>query len=355
MAGAALKNVNKIYPGGAQALFDLGLTVKDGEFLVLLGPEKCGKSSVLRVLAGLEEASTGEVEIGGAAMNGVAPKDRDIAMVFQNAAIYPQMSVADNMGFGLKLRKVPQPVIDVRVREAAALLGLTDVLGKKVKQLTALQRQRTALGATIVREPKLVLLDEPLSGLDQKLRVQMRGEIAKLQARLKNTFVYATKDPVEAVALGSRIVVMKDGFMQQADTAQNLYDYPVNLFVADFLGSDLEIVRNAELVEKEGNVVLKPEEGADMVLPDPVKARIKEGYIGTGKKVTYAFRPEDKKEEGDLSRILLFDGETDFTVLGRDDGYETDEDNAERDFLPPTPQEMKERSERLFKHGKKKK
>lgn len=356
MAGAALKNVNKIYPGGTQAVFDFDLQIGDGEFLVLLGPEKCGKSTVLRMLAGLEDVSAGEIEIGGVPVNGVAPKDRDIAMVFQNAAIYQQLSVADNMGFGLKLRKVPQPVIDVRVREAAALLGLSDVLNKKAKQLTALQRQRVALGGTVVREPKLVLLDEPLSNLDTKLRVQMRGELGKLQARLKYTFVYAAKESAEAMSLATRIVVMKDGFMQQADTPKNLYDYPVNLFVADFVGSDLAIFRNARLAEEEGKIVLKPEEGADMVLPDEIVARIREGYVGTGRKVTYAFRPEDKKEEGyDLSHILLFDGETDFAILNRDGGYETDEGNAERDFIPPAPKEMRELSERLLNHVKKKK
>ena len=198
MAEVALKNVSKIYPGGAQAVYDLTLSVKDGEFFVVLGPEKCGKSTVLRLIAGLEDVSLGEVFIGENAVNGVAPKDRDIAMVFQNAAIYQQYTVAENMGFGLKLRKIPQPVIDVRVREAAALLGLTDQLYKKPKQLSALQRQRVALGGTIVREPKAVLLDDPLSGLDQKLRLQMRGEYSKLQARLKNTFVYATEDRTEA-------------------------------------------------------------------------------------------------------------------------------------------------------------
>ena len=243
---------------------------------------------------------------------------------------------------------------DVRGREAAALLGLTDQLYKKPKQLSALQRQRVALGGTIVREPKAVLLDDPLSGLDQKLRLQMRGEYSKLQARLKNTFVYATEDRTEAVALATRIAVMKDGFLQQVDTPQNLYDYPVNLFVADYLGADLEICRDAELLEEEGSVHLKAGEDTDMVLPEALTARIKEGYIGTGKKVIYALRPEDKKAE-DLTHLLLFDGENEFTVLERDGGYETDEGNAERDFLPLTPQEMKELSEKFIKKPKKKK
>ncbi len=348
MAGAALKNVCKIYPGGEQAVYDMDLKIGDGEFLVLLGPEKCGKSSVLRILAGLEEASAGDVEIGGAVVNGVAPKDRDIAMVFQNAAIYQQYTVADNMGFGLKLRKVPQPVIDVRVKEAAAILGLTDVLYKKPKQLTALQRQRVALGGTIVREPKLVLLDEPLAGLDEKLRIQMRGELIKLQARLKGTFIYATREGVEAMALGTRIVVMKDGFMQQADTPENLYNYPVCLFVADIIGHDLEIVRGATLLEEDGKLLLRKGEDADMVLPDCVRARLKEGYIGTGKEVIYAFRPEDLKEE-DTSRILLFDGETELIILERDEGYAADENNAERDFIPLPPDKMRELSQRFLK------
>ncbi len=354
MAEVALKNVSKVYPGGAQAVYDLSLTVKDGEFLVLLGPEKCGKSTVLRLVAGLEDVSLGEVFIGENMVNGVAPKDRDIAMVFQNAAVYQQYTVAENMGFGLKLRKIPQPVIDVRVREAAALLGLSDQLYKKPKQLTALQRQRISLGATIVREPKAVLLDDPLSGLDKKLRLQMRGEYGKLQARVKNTFIYATADSTEAMALATRIAVMKDGFLQQVDTPENLYDYPVNLFVADFLGADLEIARGAELIEEEDGIHLKSGEDADMVLPDAVKARLKEGYVGTGKKVIFALRPEDKKED-DLTKLLLFDDETEFTILERDEGYEEDEGNAERDFMPLTPQEMKTLSEKFIKKNKKKK
>lgn len=354
MAEVTLKNVNKVYPGGEQAVYDLSLKVRDGEFFVLLGPEKCGKSTVIRLIAGLEDVTDGEVEIGGAAMNGVAPKDRDIAVVFQSAMLYQQYTVAENMGFGLKLRKMPQPVIDVRVKEAAALLGLSDQLSKKPKQLTALQRQRVSLGGTIVREPKAVLFDEPLSGLDQKLRLQMRGEYGKLHARLKGTFILATRDSAEAMALATRIAVMKDGFLQQVDTPQNLYEYPVDLFVADFLIADLEICRDATLVEEEGELHLKGAD-ADMVLPDAVKARLKEGYIGTGKKVTYAFRPEDKKEEADLAHILLFDGETDLSILGRDEGYETDEGNEERDFVPLPPKEMQRLAARFLKHPAKKK
>ena len=237
MSGLLLKGINKVYPSGVQAVFDFCLDIRDKEFIVLVGPSGCGKSTTLRMIAGLEEISSGELYIDGKLVNDVVPKDRDIAMVFQNYALYPHMSVYDNMAFGLKLRKVPKEIIDQKVKAAAEILGITDYLSRKPKALSGGQRQRVALGRTIVREPKVFLLDEPLSNLDAKLRASMRTEISKLHARLATTFIYVTHDQVEAMTMGTRIVVMKDGFMQQVDTPQNLYDYPVNLFVAGFIGT----------------------------------------------------------------------------------------------------------------------
>ena len=224
MASLLLKGIYKVYPSGVTAVTDFNLDIKDKEFIVFVGPSGCGKSTTLRMIAGLEEISKGELYIDGKLVNDVVPKDRDIAMVFQNYALYPHMTVYDNMAFGLKLRKVPKQIIDERVKEAAAILGITDYLTRKPKALSGGQRQRVALGRAIVREPKVFLLDEPLSNLDAKLRAQMRTEISKLHARLATTFIYVTHDQVEAMTMGTRIVVMKDGFMQQVDTPQNLYD-----------------------------------------------------------------------------------------------------------------------------------
>ena len=237
MASLLLKGIYKVYPSGVTAVTDFNLDIKDKEFIVFVGPSGCGKSTTLRMIAGLEEISKGELYIDGKLVNDVVPKDRDIAMVFQNYALYPHMTVYDNMAFGLKLRKVPKQIIDERVKEAAAILGITDYLTRKPKALSGGQRQRVALGRAIVREPKVFLLDEPLSNLDAKLRAQMRTEISKLHARLATTFIYVTHDQVEAMTMGTRIVVMKDGFMQQVDTPQNLYDYPINQFVAGFIGT----------------------------------------------------------------------------------------------------------------------
>ena len=237
MASVTLKHIYKIYQGGVTAVSDFTLDIEDKEFIVLVGPSGCGKSTTLRMVAGLEEISEGELYIGDKLVNDVAPKDRDIAMVFQNYALYPHMTVYDNMAFGLKLRKTPKAEIDKRVREAAKILDIEHLLSRKPKALSGGQRQRVALGRAIVREPKVFLMDEPLSNLDAKLRVQMRTEITKLHHRLQTTFIYVTHDQTEAMTMGSRIVVMKDGFIQQVDTPQNLYDYPGNLFVAGFIGS----------------------------------------------------------------------------------------------------------------------
>ena len=296
MSGLLLKGINKVYPSGVQAVFDFCLDIRDKEFIVLVGPSGCGKSTTLRMIAGLEEISSGELYIDGKLVNDVVPKDRDIAMVFQNYALYPHMSVYDNMAFGLKLRKVPKEVIDQKVKAAAEILGITDYLSRKPKALSGGQRQRVALGRTIVREPKVFLLDEPLSNLDAKLRASMRTEISKLHARLATTFIYVTHDQIEAMTMGTRIVVMKDGFMQQVDTPQNLYDYPVNLFVASFIGTpQMNFFKEATLTGSPDSVSVNIVGGNSIRLPNSVSARIKniDEYLNTEKKVTLGVRPED--------------------------------------------------------------
>ncbi len=251
MASLSLRNVYKRYPGGVTAVSDFNLEIKDKEFIILVGPSGCGKSTTLRMVAGLEEISDGEIYIGDRLVNDVAPKDRDIAMVFQNYALYPHMTVFDNMAFGLKLRKTPKEEIKRRVEEAARILDIAHLLERKPKALSGGQRQRVALGRAIVREPKVFLLDEPLSNLDAKLRAQMRTEISKLHQRLGTTFIYVTHDQTEAMTMGTRIVVMKSGVVQQVDTPNNLYLYPCNLFVAGFIGSPQMNFLEAKLL-KEG-------------------------------------------------------------------------------------------------------
>ena len=237
MAGLTLKGIYKKYPGGVVAVSDVNLEIRDKEFIVLVGPSGCGKSTTLRMIAGLEEISEGELYIGDRLVNDIAPKDRDIAMVFQNYALYPHMTVFDNMAFGLKLRKVPKDEIERKVNEAAKILDLTHLLDRKPKAMSGGQRQRVALGRAIVRSPKVFLLDEPLSNLDAKLRAQMRTELSKLHKKLGTTFIYVTHDQTEAMTMGDRIVVMKDGYIQQIDSPINLYENPVNKFVAGFIGS----------------------------------------------------------------------------------------------------------------------
>ena len=414
MSGLLLKGINKVYPSGVQAVFNFCLDIRDKEFIVLVGPSGCGKSTTLRMIAGLEEISSGELYIDGKLVNDVVPKDRDIAMVFQNYALYPHMTVYDNMAFGLKLRKVHKDIIDQKVKAAAEILGITDYLTRKPKALSGGQRQRVALGRTIVREPKVFLLDEPLSNLDAKLRASMRTEISKLHARLATTFIYVTHDQVEAMTMGTRIVVMKDGFMQQVDTPQNLYDYPVNLFVAGFIGTpQMNFFKSSKLVKEDDGVYVTFVGNNKIKLPEAIVARIKniDEYLNTGKDVTLGVRPEDihqdeafvtahpetslqarievieklgaetqiyceldyQGKEGsvidnstqmiakissravvslkdvitlsfDADHIHMFDGETEATMLERDAGYEVIEENAEGSaFVPPTPQEMREK------------
>ena len=252
MASVTLKNVYKVYDGGVTAVTDFNLEIADKEFIILVGPSGCGKSTTLRMIAGLEEISKGELYIGDKLSNDVAPKDRDIAMVFQSYALYPHMTVYDNMAFGLKLRKTPKDEIKRRVEEAARILDISHLLDRKPKALSGGQRQRVALGRAIVRDPKVFLLDEPLSNLDAKLRAQMRTEIAKLHKNLGTTFIYVTHDQTEAMTMGDRIVVMKDGFIQQVDTPQNLYEFPCNEFVAGFMGSPQMNFIDA-VIEKKGD------------------------------------------------------------------------------------------------------
>ena len=308
MASLSLRNVYKRYPGGVTAVSDFNLEIKDKEFIILVGPSGCGKSTTLRMVAGLEEISDGEIYIGDKLVNDVAPKDRDIAMVFQNYALYPHMTVFDNMAFGLKLRKTPKDEIKRRVEEAARILDISHLLERKPKALSGGQRQRVALGRAIVREPKVFLLDEPLSNLDAKLRAQMRTEISKLHQRLGTTFIYVTHDQTEAMTMGTRIVVMKSGLIQQVDTPNNLYLYPCNLFVAGFIGSPQMNFIEAKLL-KEGEDYLVEFGSEDTKTRAGVKYKIKlpasknkdnclEPYAG--KEIIMGIRPENVHNEEDL-------------------------------------------------------
>ena len=291
MASLSLTNVCKVYPNGFEAVKDFNLEVEDQEFIIFVGPSGCGKSTTLRMIAGLEEISSGELKIDGRVVNDVEPKDRDIAMAFQNYALYPHMTVFDNMAFGLKLRKVPKDEIKKKVEEAAKILDLEKLLDRKPKALSGGQRQRVAMGRAIVRNPKVFLMDEPLSNLDAKLRVQMRSEIASLHNRLKATIIYVTHDQTEAMTLGTRIVVLKDGVIMQVDSPQKLYNEPNNLFVAGFIGSPQMNFIDA-VCKVEGERVTLNFEKTSVVLP-PAKAKklIDGGY--NGKTVVMGIRPED--------------------------------------------------------------
>ncbi len=295
MADVQLKGVYKKYAGGVTAVSDFTLDIEDKEFIILVGPSGCGKSTTLRMIAGLEEITEGELYIGGKLMNDIAPKDRDIAMVFQNYALYPHMTVFENMAFALKLRKTPKDEIKRRVNEAAQILDISHLLDRKPKALSGGQRQRVALGRAIVRNPKVFLMDEPLSNLDAKLRVAMRTEINKLHKRLETTFIYVTHDQTEAMTMGTRIVVMKDGFIQQVDTPANLYNYPCNAFVGGFIGSPQMNFVEADLVKKE-NGVYAVFNGFSIKLPDG-KASKKELQDYIGKTVMLGIRPEDLHDD----------------------------------------------------------
>ena len=292
MAEVRLQEVDKVYPNGFHAVKDLSLDVEDGEFLVLVGPSGCGKTTALRMVAGLETITDGEVSIGGRVVNQMTPKDRDIAMVFQSYALYPHLSVADNIAFGLRLRRTPQHVVEERTAWAARMLDLTPYLDRKPRQLSGGQRQRVAMGRAIVREPKVFLMDEPLSNLDAKLRVQMRGEIAKLQHDLGTTTIYVTHDQVEAMTMGHRVAVMHQGALQQIDAPQRLYDEPANLFVAGFIGTPPMNFFAADLRVAEGRVTVSLD-GQELPVPDGALERYRALPSYNGRSVAMGIRSED--------------------------------------------------------------
>ncbi len=316
MASLSLRGIYKQYDGGVTAVSDFNLEIEDKEFIILVGPSGCGKSTTLRMIAGLEEISMGELYIGDTLVNDVAPKDRDIAMVFQNYALYPHMTVYDNMGFALKLKKMPKDEIKKRVEEAARILDITHLLDRKPGALSGGQRQRVALGRAIVREPKVFLLDEPLSNLDAKLRAQMRTELSRIHLRLGTTFIYVTHDQTEAMTMGDRIVVMKDGFVQQVNKPQVLYDKPVNLFVAGFIGSPQMNTLDATLVEKDGAYYINFEKYS-MKLPDSKVTPDLKDFAG--KEVVLGVRPEHVHDEqrffDELPADWAIDTDVDVTEL----------------------------------------
>jgi multiple sugar transport system ATP-binding protein len=295
-----LDNITKVYGDGTKAVDDLSLGIEDGEFIVLVGPSGCGKTTALRMIAGLESISGGTIKIDDLVVNGVPPKERDIAMVFQNYALYPHMTVYDNMAFGLKLRKLSKGEIDQRVRKAASILGLEEYLSRKPKALSGGQRQRVAMGRAIVREPKAFLMDEPLSNLDAKLRVQMRSEISGLQHDLNVTTVYVTHDQTEAMTMGDRVAVIRKGVLQQVDTPQFLYDHPSNLFVAGFIGSPAMNMVEADVARTDGTATVEFG-GFRLGVPDDVFAQRPALRAYEGRRVILGIRPEDMEDAGLVS------------------------------------------------------
>ena len=298
MASITFKHVEKTYPGNVTVVPELNLEIQDKEFVILVGPSGCGKSTTLRMIAGLEDITSGELYIGDRVVNDVAPKDRDIAMVFQNYALYPHMTVYKNIAFGLTLQKIPQDEIDRRVHEAARALDLEHLLNRKPKALSGGQRQRVAIGRAIVREPKVLLMDEPLSNLDAKLRNQMRAEILKLRQKIDTTFMYVTHDQTEAMTLGDRIVIMKDGFIQQIGTPQEVFDHPANLFVAGFIGTPQMNFFDAKLLKEDGKYSVSVG-GCKILLPEAKQAALTAKNV-TSQAITLGVRP---------SHISLGDGE----------------------------------------------
>jgi multiple sugar transport system ATP-binding protein len=297
MAEVALQDVDKVYPNGFHAVKDLSLEIADGEFLVLVGPSGCGKTTALRMVAGLETISDGEISIDGRVINTMTPKERDVAMVFQNYALYPHLSVADNIAFGLRLQKTPRHVVEERTAWAARLLDLTPYLERRPKQLSGGQRQRVAMGRAIVREPKVFLMDEPLSNLDAKLRVQMRGEIAKLQHDLGTTTIYVTHDQVEAMTMGDRVAVMNLGLLQQVAGPQWLYDEPANLFVAGFIGTPPMNILAADVAVAGGEVTVSLG-GMALPIPDRTLERYRRLASYNGRSVAMGIRSEDLHPAG---------------------------------------------------------
>jgi len=295
VAEITLENLTKVYPDGTEAVTGLDLDIGDGEFVVFVGPSGCGKTTALRMIAGLESITSGTVKIEGDVVNDLPPKDRDIAMVFQNYALYPHMNAHDNMGFALKMRGVPKREIDDRVREAAVVLGLTDALNKKPRTLSGGQRQRVAMGRAIVRQPQAFLMDEPLSNLDAKLRVEMRAEIARLQRDLSVTTVYVTHDQTEAMTMGDRVAVMRGGLLQQVDAPQVLYERPRNLFVAEFIGSPAMNIVMADLVRSDGDIWAHFGDHRLRIDPSTTESRPALAQF-EGRRVIVGIRPEDMED-----------------------------------------------------------
>ena len=394
MANLKLNSVSKIYPSGALALYKANFSLSDSEFIAVVGGEKSGKSTLLRLIAGLEEVTGGEIIVGGKDVTKVDSKERDIAMIFQGNTLYPSLNVLENMAYGLRIRKASQAVVEQRVKAAADMLGLTDILFRKPKMLTASQKQLVAFGRAIVREPKLYLLDDPISGLSPETRAELRSVLINLQMRMKGTFVYATKNVNEAITMATRIVVLRDGFVQQIDTPANLYDYPANAFVAFTIGSPtINFVNNAAVV-KDGEGYAVEADGVRFALPANIVERFKNiaDYVEGGKKVILGLRPEDafvgeggiisakvtaaqeicgtgyadcdagklsfvvkadgvKKDDSvlvgfDLAHAYLFDADTRLTVLERDGGYVKTE-YPEADVIPLTYAEEEEIKNKL--------
>jgi multiple sugar transport system ATP-binding protein len=300
MANVVFDKVDKVFDNGVQAVYDLSLEIPDGEFVVLVGPSGCGKTTALRMVAGLEEISDGTVSIGGRVVNDLSPKERDIAMVFQNYALYPHLSVADNIGFGLRLRKTPKSVVNERVQWAAKLLGLEQYLDRRPKELSGGQRQRVAMGRAIVRKPQVFLMDEPLSNLDAKLRVQMRAEIARIQQEVDVTTIYVTHDQVEAMTMGDRVAVMRKGELQQMAEPQKLYDSPKNLFVASFIGSPAMNIVEAAIERRDGGIACKVGD-QEIPVPEDLARRhpALQGYAG--RTLALGIRPEHL-EDAEIAR-----------------------------------------------------
>jgi len=309
MANVVFEDIQKVYPDGTQAIFDLNLEIEDEEFVILVGPSGCGKSTALRMVAGLEEISGGKMYIGDKVVNDLSPKERDIAMVFQSYALYPHMSVADNMGFALKLAKVDKSEIDRRVGEASEILGLNDYLHRKPKALSGGQRQRVAMGRAIVRSPQAFLMDEPLSNLDAKLRVQMRAEIAALQNRLAVTTVYVTHDQIEAMTMGDRVAVLKAGRLMQADAPQVLYDRPDNLFVAGFIGSPSMNISEAKLRKEDGRIFVELDKGeTKLFVPEVALNKYPKLADYDGRMVAVGIRPEHFSPPGEVEPEQVWKG-----------------------------------------------
>ncbi len=373
MANLQLKNVSKLYPSGELALYKNNLQLSDSEFIAVVGGEKCGKTTLLRLIAGLDDVTEGEVIIGGKDVTNEPSKERDVAMIFQSNTLYPSLSVFDNIAYGLRLRKASNTVVEQRVKAVAELLGLSDVLYRKPKVLTTEQKQKAVFGRAIAREPKLYLLDDPLSGLDAAMREKLRSVLINLQVRMKGTFIYATKNVNEALTMATRILVLREGFIQQIDTPANLYDYPANAFVAFTVGSPTINFVNGATIEREGTALYAVYGDLRLQLPENILARFTalDEYAGTGKKVILGLRPEDmsvgeggfaqatvnaaeeicgclyadcdadklsfvvradKAVKGDkvtltadMTRAYLFDADTRLTLLERDSGYEKTE------------------------------